>query len=146
MPIIATLIGAMLYRLRGGWWTDLTGWGGSHAVWAIPTAAFMTEMSHSPIWMFPILIVTNYAGLALFGNGQYLDDRRPAIPDLVGLSRNAIAAFPLAFINPYLAAAYGASGAFHAACYWAGFRLGGKSQLGECFVGGLCWLTIVVFR
>lgn len=145
-------IGAGLYRLRGGLWRDLwareTWWTGTQAMralWAIPTAALMVWASGGPLWLLAPLAVSNFAGLALFGNGQYLADvplRRA--PDWLGLARNALAAIPVVAFSPVLFGAYAASGMTHAALYWLGFRAGGNSTHGEMIVGAVSWAIIVI--
>jgi len=149
---VAALIGALLYRLRGGWLKDIVapykaGTQLSRVVWALPTACLMTEMSHSPWWMALVLTVTNFAALAMFGTGQYLGDPpfRHA-PDWLGLARNSLAAVPLVLYAPVMFAAYAASGLLHAAIYWVGHRTGYDSRAGECIVGATSWVVITLCR
>ncbi|NBW13547.1 MAG: hypothetical protein EBR82_36630 [Caulobacteraceae bacterium] len=147
--ILAPLVGALLYRLRGGWLNDLVGWGQktqfSRLAWAIPTAALMTWESGAPWWFAIVLTVTNFASLAMFGTGQYLQDvplRRE--PDWLGLARNSLAAVPLVLYSPIMFAAYAGIGLLHALFYWLGHRTGYNSQAGECIVGAVAWFVIVV--
>ena len=68
--IIGAFIGAILNRLRGGWWHDLLGshwYTGTHtmrAVWAIPTGA--------PLWLLPVLMVTAFVSYAFLGHGGHM--------------------------------------------------------------------------
>lgn len=149
---VAALIGALLYRLRGGWLKDLVapfkiGTQVSRLVWAIPTAALMTEISHAPWWFALPLIVTNFTALALFGTGQYLKDvPLYATPDWLGLARNSLASILLVLYSPVMFAAYALSGACHALFYWLGHRTGYDSRAGECIVGAVSWSVIVLCR
>ena len=145
---IAALLGALLYRLRGGVLKDwFPGFGtqASRLAWAIPTACLMTEMSGAPWWLAIILTLTNWGALALFGTGQYLQDvplRRE--PDWLGLARNALASVFLVLYAPWMFVAYTLSGAGHALFYWLGHRTGYNSKAGECIVGGVSWAVIVL--
>ena len=56
----------------------------------------------------------------------------------IGLVRNAIAVAP-AIDHAWL---YAPIGLMHGPLYWLSWRLGGKSQLAETFVGGTSWLAI----
>lgn len=148
---VAALIGALAYRLRGGWLNDLMGWGQktqlSRLAWAIPTACLMTEMSHAPWWFALPLTITNFAALAMFGTGQYLQDvPLRQSPDWLGLARNSLAAVPLVLYSPIMFAAYAISGAMHALFYWLGHRTGHGSQAGELIVGAVSWSIIVLCR
>lgn len=149
---VAALIGALAYRLRGGWLKDIVapfkiGTQVSRLVWAIPTAALMTEMSNAPWWLMAPLIVTNWASLALFGTGQYLQDvPLRTTPDWLGLARNALAAVPVVLYSGPLFIAYTLVGATHALLYWLGHRTGHGSQAGECIVGGVSWVAITLCR
>ena len=151
MPIIAAILWGILYRLRGGvlkdLWPRVFGTQLSRLAWAIPTAALMTEMGHLPLWMGGVLILTNFLSLVSVGTGQYLQNVPfPRVPDLLGVARTAIAALPVLFLHPLLAAVYALSGALHAHMYWLGFRLKGGSQAGEFLVGALCGATIALWR
>ena len=147
---IAALIGALLYRLRGGVLKDwFPGFGtqASRLVWAAPTAALMTEMSHSPWWFAIPLTITNFAALAMFGTGQYLQDVPLKVqPDWLGLARNSLASVLLVLYSPVMFAVYAASGMFHAAMYWLGHRTGYDSRAGEAIVGAASWSAIVLCR
>lgn len=148
---IAALLGALAYRLRGGWLNDLMGWGQktqlSRLAWAIPTACLMTEMAHAPWWFALPLTITNFAALAMFGTGQYLQDvPLRQSPDWLGLARNSLAAVPLVLYSPAMFAAYAISGAAHALFYWLGHRTGHGSQAGELIVGAVSWSIIALCR
>jgi hypothetical protein len=149
--VLAAIVGALLYRLRGGWLNDLVGWGQktqfSRLAWAIPTAALMTYCSGSPWWMSIILTLTNWGALALFGTGQYLGDvPLQRTPDWLGLARNALASVFLVLYAPWMFVAYTLSGACHALFYWLGHRTGYSSQAGELIVGGASWAIIIALR
>jgi hypothetical protein len=148
-PFLA-IIGGAIYRLRGGplkdLWPRIFGTQLSRLFWAIPTGALMWFVSHGPLWLLPVLILSHFVAVAAIGTGQYLQDGPvPRTPDLLGTARTAIAALPLAWVNPLAAAVYALSGATHAHLYWLGFRLGKGSQLGEVFVGAACWFSILIF-
>lgn len=77
----AALIGAALYRLRGGWLRDLTGdkrwWNGSQAmrlIWSIPTAALITALVEpTPIVTTGLALVASiFASMALIGHGAHM--------------------------------------------------------------------------
>lgn len=147
--IAAAIAGGILNRLRGGWLNELAGWGQktqlSRLAWAIPTACLMTYGSGAPWWMALVLTVTNWGAWALFGTGQYLPDvplRRE--PDWLGLARNALASVFLVLYAPSMFVAYTVSGAFHAAMFWLGHRIGGHYFYGEAIVGAVSWVVIVL--
>jgi hypothetical protein len=59
------------------------------------------------------------------------------------MARNLVSFSPAAFVSwPFLAAMV-VNGAFHAALYWAAFRSGRDSRLGEILVGAAIWATII---
>ena len=148
--LIASPIGGLLYRLRGGvlkdWLPSIFGTQASRAVWAIPTGAFLWHVSGGPLWLFPVLSVSCFLSMVLVGTGQYLQDV-PArwAPDWLGMTRTLIAAAPLEPINLSLCIAYTVSGIVHAQLYWLGFRLRGNSQAGEFLVGSFSWAIIAMF-
>lgn len=149
--LIAFLCGAVFYRLRGGWLNQLMGWGQrstlSKLAWAIPTAVLMTEMSHAPLWLLPILTASVFGGQALFGTGQYLRDVPLTYPDLLGFYRNALAAIPVFYFAPLLFLTYALLGSCHAFLYWLGFRFRkSDADLGDVMLGGLSWVLIVVMK
>lgn len=85
--LLAALIGALLYRLRGGWLRDLTGdkkwWNGSHAmrlIWSLPTAALVTALAEpSPIVYAGLALVASiFASMALIGHGAHMTFDRKA--------------------------------------------------------------------
>lgn len=148
--LIAFSLGAIFYRLRGGWLNQIMGWGqrstASKFVWAIPTAILMTEHTHAPLWLLPILILSVFGGQAMFGTGQYLRDVPLEWPDLLGFYRNALAALPVFYWSPGLFASYAILGSFHATLYWLGFRMRGNADYGDVMLGGLSWVLIVAVR
>lgn len=164
LTVVGALAGGLLNRLRGGLFGELmaavysaTGWRWARwlsqqrtqimrAIWAIPTGALMAWQAGAPWWMAGVLAVSNFAGVAMFGNGQYLVDgplRRS--PDWLGLARNSIAAVPVVAFDPVMFGVYAASGAAHAALYWLGFRVARNSQAGEIIVGAASWAIIINF-
>ena len=68
LTVIASAIGATLYRLRGGLWRDLTGaqrwYNGTHmmrAIWFIPTAGLVMLLAPStPWWLWFALAASIY--------------------------------------------------------------------------------------
>lgn len=77
--VIAAVVGAVLYRLRGGWFRDLTGsqkwWNGSQAmrlIWSLPTAALIAWQAETTWLGFGVLVVTVFASLALIGHGAHM--------------------------------------------------------------------------
>ncbi len=147
--LAAAVGGSLAYRLRGGWFSQLTGWKQKtqlmRLIWAAPTAALMTWSSHAPLWLFPILIVSVFTAQALFGTGQYLRDVPLAAPDLLGFYRNAGAALPVFYFAPHLFAAYAIFGACHSTLYWLGFRMRGNADYGDVMLGAGSWVIIVAF-
>jgi hypothetical protein len=149
LTLAAAIIGALVYRLRGGWLNDLVGWGQktqfSRLAWAIPTACLMTYCAAAPWWMVLVLTITNWVALALFGTGQYLGDvPLQRTPDWLGLARNALASVFLVLFSPLMFVTYTISGAGHALYYWLGHRAGYSSQGGEVIVGAVSWAVIVL--
>jgi hypothetical protein len=72
---IAVVIGALLYRLRGGLFDDLTGIKGTQlmrAIWSVPTGIALAICASSPWWLALVLIATAFAGLALLGHGAHM--------------------------------------------------------------------------
>lgn len=75
ITILLAVAGALLYRLRGGWFHDLTGIKSTQlmrAMWAIPTALCIYAFSGGPWWLIPALIVSVFASLALIGHGAHM--------------------------------------------------------------------------
>lgn len=83
LTIAAAAIGGALYRLRGGWFSNLSRrygweWGGKQrtqtmrALWSIPTAClFAWTLGLS--WIVALeLVVSTFAGLALLGHGAHM--------------------------------------------------------------------------
>ena len=155
--LIAFLCGAVFYRLRGGWWHNLTAgdapkswWNGTQAmrlIWAVPTAYLMMESANGPLWLWPCLVVSVFFAQALFGTGQYLRAVPLEWPDLLGFYRNALAALPAFYYSPALFGAYAILGSLHASLYWLGFRFRKTdADLGDVMLGGLSWALIVVMK
>lgn len=75
LVVALAIAGALLYRLRGGWLNDLTGFTSTHlsrAVWAIPTALCIYAFAGGPWWLIPALIVSVFASMALIGHGAHM--------------------------------------------------------------------------
>lgn len=160
LVIIAILAGALggslVYRLRGGWFSNISRsigweWGGKQRtqtmrmIWAVPTSVLMWLASDAPAWTIAPLIVTNFTALALFGTGQYLRDVPARYPDWLGLARNSLAAVPMIALNMGVFFAYAALGSTHALLYWLGFRTPWTSDAGDVFLGALSWAVLVAF-
>lgn len=160
--LFVTLTGALLYRLRGGLFSNIaraihaaTGWRVAlwlskqrtqimRLIWAAPTAALIGTTWHLPHWHIAALTVSVFVSMAAIGNGDYLDlKRKQPVIDGVGLLRNLIAIAPAMYLLPVPAAIYFATGAAHAQLYRLSHRATGSSELAEAMVGGLSWFTIV---
>lgn len=152
---LISILGGLFYRLRGGWWHNLTGgtspkrwYNGSVAmkfIWSIPTGYLMFEASNGPLWLLPISIICIYFAQSLFGTGQYLQDVPLRLPDLLGFYRNALAALPVFYYSPLLFALYAVLGSLHAGMYWLGFKVGGNGDYGDVILGVTSWLLIIQF-
>lgn len=72
----AATIGAVLYRLRGGWLATLTGWRQPtqlmRAVWAVPTAGLLALCFGASPLIAAALVGTVFASLALIGHGAHM--------------------------------------------------------------------------
>jgi len=154
--IIAAVVGGILYRLRGGWFSNLARaigwtWAGRQRtqtmrlIWSLPSALLIVYLMSLPSWQIAALTVSFFASMALIGNGDYLDQKRtqPLI-DPVGVIRNAIAIAPVCYVEPWLALAYALTGAVHAQIYRLSHNVTGESELAEVLVGALTWATIVL--
>ena len=154
--IIAAVVGGVLYRLRGGWFSNLARsigwtWAGRQRtqtmrlIWSLPSALLIVYLMSLPSWQIAALTVSFFASMALIGNGDYLDTKRtqPLI-DPVGIIRNAIAIAPVCYVEPWLALAYALTGAIHAQIYRLSHNVTGESELAEVLVGVLTWATIVL--
>lgn len=157
---LSAIIGGLLYRLRGGLfthWAAAIGWTWAtrqrtqtmRLIWALPSAIFVHYLTQGPWWLIPALTVSFFASMALIGNGDYLDTKRKQpIFDLVGIIRNGIAMLPMAFLLPYPALAYVATGVVHAQIYALSHRYtNGHSQAAEVGIGALSWAALyLIFR
>jgi len=155
--LIAFLCGAVFYRLRGGWWHNLTAgdapkswWNGTQAmrmIWAVPTAYLMMESANGPLWLWPLGIVSIFVAQTLFGTGQYLRSVPLKWPDLLGFYRNSLALLPVFYSSPLLFALFAILGSCHAFFYWLGFRFRKTdADLGDVMLGGFSWVLIVVCK
>lgn len=154
--ILAAVVGGILYRLRGGWFSNISRaigweWGGKQRtqtmrlIWSLPSALLIVYLASLPSWQIAALTVSFFASMALIGNGDYLDTKRKQpIIDPVGVIRNAIAISPLCYVEPWLALAYALTGAVHAQLYRLSHNLTGESELAEVLVGAVTWATIVM--
>lgn len=61
---------------------------------------------------------------------------------VIGAARTTIASLPIAFVSPWVALAYALTGLAHGCLYWAGWRVGLRSQGGEYLVGALSGAVI----
>jgi hypothetical protein len=81
--IAAALVFGALYRLRGGWFSNLARrygweWGGKQrsqtmrALWAGPFSLLVYACTGGEWWMLPALFVSAFASLALWGHGAHM--------------------------------------------------------------------------
>ena len=81
--ILAAIVGGILYRLRGGWFSNLSRrygweWGGQQrtqtmrALWSVPTGLLLFFLAGGPWYLAPLLIVSVFASLALYGHGAHM--------------------------------------------------------------------------
>jgi len=156
IALLAAAVGGILYRLRGGWFSNIARsigwtWAGRQRtqtmrlIWSLPSALLIVYLMSLPSWQIAALTVSFFASMALIGNGDYLDQKRtqPLI-DPVGIIRNAIAIAPVCYVEPWLALAYALSGAIHAQLYRLSHHITGESELAEVLVGAVTWATIVM--
>lgn len=71
--LLAAAIGGALYRLRGGWlkrWINSTH--ACRAVWAVPTGLLLHFLAGGPWYIAPLLIVSVFASMALYGHGAHM--------------------------------------------------------------------------
>ena len=73
---IAAIVGGILYRLRGGWFSILTGWKQKtqlmRAIWSVPTGLLLYFLAGGPWYVAPLLIVSVFASMALYGHGAHM--------------------------------------------------------------------------
>lgn len=149
--VISAVIGALLYRLRGGWFSQITGLKQKtqlmRAIWAIPTGCLMWDMWDLPLWEGAALSVSVFCSMAFIGNGDYLDQKREQpFPDLKGALRNLIAIAPAVYFAPIPSLIYVATGTVHAKVYKASQKATGASEAAELAIGALSWATISALR
>lgn len=74
--VIAAIIGGALYRLRGGWFSILTGLKQKtqlmRAIWSVPTGLLIYFLAGGPWYIAPALIVSVFASMALYGHGAHM--------------------------------------------------------------------------
>ena len=71
--LLAAAIGGALYRLRGGLlkqWINSTR--ACRAVWAVPTGLLLYFLAGGPWYIAPLLIVSVFASMALYGHGAHM--------------------------------------------------------------------------
>ena len=71
--LLAAAIGGALYRLRGGLlkqWINSTH--ACRAVWAVPTGLLLYFLAGGPWYIAPLLIVSVFASMALYGHGAHM--------------------------------------------------------------------------
>lgn len=81
--VVAAAIGGILYRLRGGVFSNLSRrygweWGGKQrtqlmrTLWSLPFAGLIYYLVGGPWWVGLALCVSVFAGLALWGHGAHM--------------------------------------------------------------------------
>lgn len=81
--IAAAIVYGVLYRLRGGWFSNLSRrygweWGGKQrsqlmrTIWSLPFAGLIYYLVGGPWWVGLALCVSVFAGLALWGHGAHM--------------------------------------------------------------------------
>lgn len=75
LTALAAIIGALLYRLRGGWLKTLTGTHSTQlcrVAWAVPTGLLMWWLSDTPGWVGAGLVLSVALSMALIGHGAHM--------------------------------------------------------------------------
>ena len=81
--IAAAVLGGILYRLRGGWFSNLSRqygweWGSKQRtqtmrlIWALPTGLLIFLLSSPQWWVFLALPIAVFASMALWGHGAHM--------------------------------------------------------------------------
>lgn len=128
MTALFALIGALLYRIRGGYDPlPITGTQAARAFWCLPTGALVAWLSAGPAWVGPAVAVAAFLGLLIphaYGQdmgrmtgGQWLDGLYMAG---VGILRLGLIVAPLADPSLWWVAVAGIG---QAVCYWIGWRI-----------------------
>lgn len=75
---LLAIIGAILNRIRGGWFKDTVFWSSTQtvrAIWAVPTGLLfwaVTGWMLHPFWLAPSLMLSCFLGYALLGHGGHM--------------------------------------------------------------------------
>lgn len=73
---LAAVIGGALYRLRGGWFSILTGLRQKtqlmRLIWSLPTGLLLFYLAGGPWYIAPLLVVSVFASMALYGHGAHM--------------------------------------------------------------------------
>lgn len=84
LTVLAAVIGGILYRLRGGWFSNLSRqfgweWGGKQRtqtmrlIWALPTGLlFPLLCGDLSWWAYPAMPIAVFASVALWGHGAHM--------------------------------------------------------------------------
>jgi hypothetical protein len=182
---LAPLILGIVYRLRGGAFTDITGIRSTwlqRGLWALAAGPLIALQFEAPAWwLWPDLVAAVLASVALWGHGAHMifdsalwmstsknktelltgwlplvfgeprlswSDTKITAYNIIGMStigivRQATMITPLITIAPAsVLAAFTLSGIAHGPLYYAGWRLGGRSQLAEFLVGA--WMALAI--
>lgn len=93
LALAAALVGAALYRLRGGWLKTLTGIGSTQlcrAVWAVPTAALLAWLAGWSWPFFAAFTLSVFLSMALLGHGAHMIYGPAYWPALAGKSQTEL--------------------------------------------------------
>ena len=73
---LAAIVGGVLYRLRGGWFSILSGWKQKtqlmRLIWSVPTGLLLHFLAGGPLYIAPLLVVSVFASMALYGHGAHM--------------------------------------------------------------------------
>lgn len=130
LPVLFALIGAMLYRIRGGWLptgsTQL-----ARAIFCLPTGGLALYLTGGPWWLGLATAFMAFAGLMIphtHGQdfGRVDDDEAEDFATMasIGMSRLFLILLPAALYARNDAVMLAAlAGLLHGACYFVGWRL-----------------------
>jgi len=160
---IVALLGALLYRIRGGWLptgrTQL-----ARMIWCVPTGALVWWLlPGGPWWAGPAVALAAFAGL-LIAHGRRFDLGRAngrrgedaAHMACIGIARLLLILSPVALVGGPAALWWAYGGVLHAVAYWIGWCLPTRRDwarrwwvpaaepiaYGEVLWGGVQWLMI----
>ena len=64
---LAAIVGGVLYRLRGGWFSILSGWKQKtqlmRLIWSVPTGLLLFYLAGGPWYIAPLLVVSVFASM-----------------------------------------------------------------------------------